>query len=200
MVFPTEVSDDFQGETVPVFPGKHCINRNNSGLYKAGKARPVLLTGVSVRVFLCSSSPWSDMTPHRWMAVDLAPTLPTQPPGPINIRPQDVLSKGKNPTYLCFTHSIEVTPVLQGGNVLTPTVPGNVHVSVPWQENRATLSPTDIPKVTHPYQAFLIQCNLADYIKVLKAHAEYWKGIRYDDKNVTNMRDDEGEGGESAEK
>jgi hypothetical protein len=56
---------------------------------------------------------------------------------------------------------------------------------VPWQENRATLSPKDIPKVAHPYQAFLIKCDLADFIKVLKAHAEYWKGIRYDDKNVT---------------
>jgi hypothetical protein len=95
--------------------------------------------------------------------------------------------------YVRFVR-FEVTPVLQGANVLPPTAPGNVHVSVPWQENRATLSPKDIPKVAHPYQAFLIKCDLADFIKVLKAHAEYWKGIRYDDKNVTtNMRDNEGE-------
>jgi hypothetical protein len=107
------------GEDVPVFRGKHHINRNTTGLYKADKPRPVLVvdvTATSVRVFVCSSSPRADLTPHRWMAVDSAPTLPTQPPGPIHIRPEGVLAKGKNPTYLCFTHSIEVTPVLQGGD------------------------------------------------------------------------------------
>jgi hypothetical protein len=106
------------------------------------------------------------------------------------------LGKGKNATYLCFTHPIEVTPVLQGGDPLSPTAPGVVHLSVPWSEDRAPLSPAEMPDVGHAFPSFLIKCDPSDFVRVLKAHTDYWRGIRYDE---GNLRRDAGFGGAGSE-
>jgi hypothetical protein len=110
---------------------------------------------------------------HRWMPVDSAPVLPKQPPRQIKIRPPGALSLQSKSTYLCFTHAMEVTPVLQVGDIPAPSAPGNAHLSVPW----------------------MIQCDKDDHEEILKAHSAYWRGTRYDENNVpanASLRDNGG--------
>jgi hypothetical protein len=86
--------------------------------------------------------------------------------------------------------------VLQGGDPLSPTAPSVVHLSVPWREDRAPLSPAEMPDVSHAFPSFLIKCDPHDFVRVLKAHTDYWRGIRYDE---GNLRRDAGFGGAGSE-
>ncbi|KAF8248869.1 hypothetical protein K440DRAFT_240576 [Wilcoxina mikolae CBS 423.85] len=93
----------------PVFKGRHVTTMGqHTGLYKFGYSRTVCVTNVStntVTVFVCSSSP---RDPTNCINTH-------QPPQPVAVLPPGSLTQDRaKPVYMCFTHAIEVTPVLQG--------------------------------------------------------------------------------------
>jgi hypothetical protein len=110
------------GTRPPVFPAKVILQRNpQSGLYRAGYGRPVLVVevaGSTAKVFVCSTKardPANCSNTHRWIPVGGAPSLPTQPPVSVRIQPKGCLAR--RATYLCFTHAVQLTPVVQGDPV-----------------------------------------------------------------------------------
>ena len=161
-----------------------------TGLYKFGYGRTVCVANVSantVTVFVCSSSPRDPAScnnTHRWVSVDSAPIQQRQPPKTIAVLPPGSLTQDAvKPVYLCFTHALEATPVLQGQPPLDLHVPGNAHLSIPYLHGRATLDEVDLPNTTalagNPYIRCLVKC--VDLGGLIDIHQNYWDGGGFDD-------------------
>ncbi|KAF8532948.1 hypothetical protein BDD12DRAFT_901136 [Trichophaea hybrida] len=197
-----------QNARYPVFKALHMPEMGpNNGLYMNRPAppgrqtkrysRPVLVTAKnnangSIAVFICSSSPRGSCTnSHRWMPIGAAPHLPNQPLPGVQVIPQQAMN---NQAYLCFTHTLQVTPVGAFASPLASTQPGNANFNPSFNNS------------TPPHHQ--IKCgNLAH---VLEVHRSYWDGIRYDAKgrageteeqtqDYIDSKEDEDNGGHGTE-
>ena len=183
-MFPDHVIDEVsplghhqQNTEYPVFNALHMTEMGpNSGLYKNRPAPPkkqktryarsVLVASKdeangSIAVFICSSSPRGRrMNSHRWMPIGDTPHLPNQPLPGVQIIPQNPEGM-TDQAYLCFTHSLQVTPVTAYAAPLASTEPGNAHFG-------------QFGNLSH------CQIRCGNLAHVLAVHHSYWDGGRWD--------------------
>jgi hypothetical protein len=116
--------------------------------------RPCLVVGKlpeskSVLIMIGSTQPY---IPHRWIPFEGSPHLPGQPSSSVKIQTPEATSARDG--YLCYTHVLNVKPVLRWAEKPSARHPGIVHVSPPAVEELLTLKCLNVDEILDKHRSY----------------------------------------------